>query len=225
MPVTSNPSAVCNQRDPCSSRPYMPRMNPSAMDTMPTIRATIAFVLQLVGTVISSFIMEYATTGGVAGSTPLGTDFASLLVDRARLLASAELTQDVGQFLERFGHLWMRQSQRLLPDRECLAIKGLRLRRLPLCNVQLSEVRSAEGDVGMVASQELFLDGQRPHQQRLGFRVLPVHAMKDAEIVQGRRDISVRLAMHGLIDLQRLQIQGLRLNMFTLSGIDLCQLR
>src|SRR6476660_9011547 len=169
--------------------------------------------------------MDYATTGDVAGSTPLGADLASLQIERDRLATSAEFAQHVGQVLERLGHLWMRRSQRLLADRERPAIEGLGFRGLSLCDVQLSEIRSAQGDVGMVWTLQLFLDGQRPHQQRLGFSVLPVHAMEDAEIVQGLRYISVRLSMHGLIDLQRLQIQGLRLNMFALSGIDLRQLR
>ncbi len=49
--------------------------------------------------------------------------------------------------------------------------------------------------------------------------------MKNAEVVQRRRHIRMGLSMDGLIDLQRLEIQGLRLDMFALSRIDLRQLR
>jgi hypothetical protein len=49
--------------------------------------------------------------------------------------------------------------------------------------------------------------------------------MEHTEIVQCRRHIGMILAMYSLIDLQRLKIDGFSLSVFTLSGIDLRQLR
>jgi hypothetical protein len=73
-------------------------------------------------------------------------------------------------------------------------------------------------------SQELLFDGQSPRQQGLCLGMLAVHAMENPQVIERGNDTRMKLAMHGLVNLQHLHLHRLRLYILSFAGIDLRQL-
>ena len=72
--------------------------------------------------------------------------------------------------------------------------------------------------------QEFLFDGQSPRQQVLCLGLLAVHAMDNPKVIERGNDSGRKFAMHGLVNLQHLQLHRLRLHILSFTGIDLRQL-
>ena len=73
----------------------------------------------------------------------------------------------------------------------------------------------------MVEAQEFLLDGQSPRRQGLCLGIPAIHAMEDPQVVERGDDIGVKFAMHGLVNLQRLQIHRFHLYILPLTSMAL----
>ena len=71
----------------------------------------------------------------------------------------------------------------------------------------------------------MFFDDEGAQQQWLRLRILAIHAMEHAKIVERGGDIGMVLSVYGFINLQRLEIHRLRFDIFALARIDLGQSR
>jgi hypothetical protein len=73
--------------------------------------------------------------------------------------------------------------------------------------------------------QEFLFDGQSPRQQGLCLGMLAVHAMENPQVIERGDDTGMKFAMHGLVNLQHLELHRLRLHILPFAGIDLRQSR
>jgi hypothetical protein len=72
--------------------------------------------------------------------------------------------------------------------------------------------------------QEFLFDGQSPRQQGICLGMLAVHAMENPQVIERGDDTGMKFAVHGLVNLQHLQLHRLRLHILPFAGIDLRQL-
>jgi len=126
--------------------------------------------------------------------------------------------------LQRLRDLLMGQPLRPFSNRQGTTVERFRLPGLPLRHVQLSQIYDTQCHVGMLETQEFLFDGQRPCQQGLRLSILSIHAVEDPQVVEHGGDIGMIFSMHGLVNLQRLQIYRFGLHVLPLASIDLRQL-
>jgi len=111
-----------------------------------------------------------------------------------------------------------------LSNRQGSTVQRFRFLRLPLDHAQLGQIHDTQRHVRMVEAQQFLFDGQSPRSKGSTLAILAVHAMDDPQVVERGGDIGVKLAMHGLANLQPLQIHWFRFHILPLAGIDLRQL-
>ena len=115
----------------------------------------------------------------------------------------------------------MGRPLRPLSNRQGSTVQRFRFLRLPLDHAQLGQIDDTQRHVAMIEAQGFLYDGQSPRQQRLCLGIPAIHAMEDLQVVERGGAIDVKFAMHGLVNLQHLQIYRFRLHILPLTSMAL----
>jgi hypothetical protein len=152
--------------------------NPSAIATIPTNRAVIPFMRQLMGAG-SLCIAIRGTLHWMALQVQLR--FARKFLARSSSEIASSARPTFRRALARSSSVFATSGgtpQRLLSNRQGSTVQRFRFLRLPLDHAQLGQIHDTQRHVRTVEAQEFLFDSQSSRQQGLRLGILVVHSME-----------------------------------------------